>query len=96
MADMMKSMGGMKGGGMRKMAGMMGGLMGGGGNPFGVGGMPQPTPEQIAGLQKQLGGGAGGMPSLPPGMSLPKGLPGLGGGGLPGLGGGFNPFGKKK
>ncbi|MGD0633550.1 MAG: signal recognition particle protein [Beijerinckiaceae bacterium] len=96
MADMMKSMGGMKGGGMRKMAGMMGGLMGGGGNPFGAGGMPQPTPEQIAGLQKQLGGGAGGMPSLPPGMSLPKGLPGLGGGGLPGLGGGFNPFGKKK
>jgi signal recognition particle subunit SRP54 len=98
MADMMKSMGGMKGGGMRKMAGMMGGLMGGGGNPFGGagGGMPQPSPEQIAALQKQLGGGAGGMPSLPPGMSLPKGLPGLGGGGLPGLGGGFNPFGKKK
>ena len=96
MADMMKSMGGMKGGGMRKMAGMMGGLMGGGGNPFGAGGgMPQPTPEQIAALQKQMGG-AGGMPSLPPGLSLPKGLPGLGsGGGLPGLGG-FNPFGKKK
>jgi len=96
MADMMKSMGGMKGGGMRKMAGMMGGLMGGGGNPFGAGGgMPQPTPEQIAALQKQMGG-AGGMPSLHPGLSLPKGLPGLGsGGGLPGLGG-FNPFGKKK
>ncbi|MDR3460735.1 MAG: signal recognition particle protein [Beijerinckiaceae bacterium] len=98
MADMMKSMGGMKGGGMRKMAGMMGGLMGGGGNPFGAGGgMPQPTPEQIAALQKQMGG-AGGMPSLPPGLSLPKGLPGLGSGGLgglPGLGG-LNPFGKKK
>ncbi len=94
MADMMKSMGGAKGaGGMRKMAGMMGGLMGGGGNPF-AGGMPQPTPEQIAALQKQMGGG-GGMPSLPPGMSMPKGLPGLGGGGLPGLGG-LNPFGKKK
>ena len=92
MADMMKSMGGLKGGGMRKMAGMMGGLMGGGGNP--LAGMPQPTPDQIAALQKQMGGG-GGMPSLPPGMSLPKGLPGLGGGGLPGLGG-FNLFGKKK
>ena len=96
MADMMKSMGGMKGGGgMRKMAGMMGDLMGGGGgNPFG--GMPQPTPDQIAAMQKQMGQGGGGMPALPPGMSLPKGLPGMGGGGgLPGLGG-FNPFGKKK
>jgi signal recognition particle subunit SRP54 len=77
---------------------MMGGMMGGG-NPFG--GMPQPTPEQIAALQKQMGqtqmGTGGGMPpSLPPGLSVPKGLPGLGGGGLPGLGGGFNPFGKKK
>ncbi len=83
MADMMKSMGGQKGGGMRKMAGMMGG---GGGNPFG--GMPQPTPEQMAALQKQMGGG--GMPSLPG-----TGLPGLGRGGLPGLGG-SNFFGKKK
>ncbi len=98
MADMMKSMGGAKGGGgMRKMAGMMGGLMGGG-NPLGgaMGGMPQPTPDQIAALQKQMGGG-GSMPSLPPGVSLPPGMS-LPKGGLPGLGGlgGFNPFGKKK
>ncbi len=98
MADMMKSMGGAKGGGgMRKMAGMMGGLMGGG-NPLGgaMGGMPHPTPDQIAALQKQMGGG-GSMPSLPPGASLPPGMS-LPKGGLPGLGGlgGFNPFGKKK
>ena len=40
----------------------------------GMGGMPQPTPEQIEALQKQMGGklpdfpgGAGGLPPLPPG-----------------------------
>ena len=103
MADMMKAMGGAAGkrGPMGKMAAMMG--MGAGGLG---GGMPQPSPEQLEALQKQMGAGApggGGMPSLPP---LPPGLggkpgglpsfPGLGGPKLPGLGGGFNPFGKKK
>jgi signal recognition particle subunit SRP54 len=93
MADMMKSMGGLMGGGkgplggLGKMAGMA--KMLGGGMP-GMGGMPQPTPEQIEALQKQMGGK---LPNLP---GMPGGLPGLGKpGGLPGLGGGF-PFGKKK
>jgi len=70
---------------------------------FGLGGgMPQPSPEEIAELQKKFGGGAGmgaGIPQPPmpgaggpkPGLpGLPGGLPGLGGGkpgGLPGLGG---------
>ena len=87
MADMMKSMGGMGKGGLGKMAGMakmLGGMGGGGGMP---GGMPQPTPEQIEALQKQMGGAK--MPSMP------GGFPGLGGPKLPGLGGGF-PFGKKR
>ena len=63
--------------------------------------MPQPTPEQIEALQKQMGGGS--LPPLPPGLSGPaKGgpaLPGLGGPkipGLPGLPGLGLPFGKKK
>jgi signal recognition particle subunit SRP54 len=99
MADMMKAMGGAKRGAMGKMAQMFG--MGGG--------MPQPSPEQIEALQKQMGG-AGGMPGLPklpatppPGLfNAPKApsLPGLGAPKLPGLGGGspggFNPFSKKK
>jgi len=96
MADMMKMMANNKGGGlMGKMASAFG--LGGG-----MGGMPQPTPEQIEQLQKQMGGKLpempaellkGGAPKLP-GM---PGLPGLGGKpGLPGLGGGFNPFGGKK
>ena len=93
MADMMKAMGGGKRGPMGKMAQM-----------FGLGGgMPQPTPEQIEAMQKQMGGQLPpNMPKLPdappagafgpkPGMpgAMPK---------LPGLGGGFNPFqfGKKK
>jgi signal recognition particle subunit SRP54 len=99
MADMMKMMGGGKGKGLGAALGNMFGL---------GGGMPQPTPEQIAALQKGLppgalpGGGAGGLPPLPPGLggkgpALP-GLSGLGGaklpGGLPGLGG--FPFGGKK
>ena len=88
MADMMKAMGGKgKGGGL--MRGMMGGLankMGLGGMMPGMGGMPDLSkmdPKQLEALQKQaqasgLGGG------------LPKGLPGLpGGGGLPGLPGGM-------
>ena len=107
MADMMKKMGGAGGkrGPMAKMAQMMG--MGGGLGAGLGGGMP--SPEEIAKLQEQAGmgsGGAGGglppsmpkLPNNPPGLSLPKGFPGLGGGkpgGLPGLGG-FNPFAKKK
>ena len=91
MADMMKSMGGMAKmggglGGLGKMAGMAKALGGMGGMP---GGMPTPTPEQIAALEKQMGGKLPNMPGLPGGMSLG------GKGGLPGLGGGF-PFGKKK
>jgi signal recognition particle subunit SRP54 len=103
MADMMKAMGGAKRGAMGKMASMFG--IGGG-----MGGMPQPSPEDIAALQQQMGGGGlppemPKLPSAPPagllgGLKPPAGLPGLGGGrlpgGLPGLGGGFNPFGKKK
>jgi signal recognition particle subunit SRP54 len=82
MADMMKAMGGKgRGGGMMRAA--MGGLaskMGLGG----MGGMPDLSkmdPKQLEALQKQAG--AAGM-----GGGLPKGLPGLGGGGLPGLPGG--------
>ena len=92
MADMMKQLGGAKRGALGKMA-----------SAFGLGGgMPQPTPEQIEAMQKQMGGG--GMPQMPPGLKMPPGLggpgglpnlPGLGGPKLPGLGGGFNPFGKK-
>ncbi|MGO4389270.1 signal recognition particle protein [Microvirga sp. 2YAF29] len=96
MADVMKMMGGGKGKGMAGQLGKMFGIGGGG-----MGGMPQPTPEQIEALQKQMGGklpdfpgGAGG--ALPP---MPKGVPGLPGLGpkIPGLPsiGGF-PFGKKK
>ena len=99
MADMMKMMGGAKGRGLGQALG----------NMFGMGGgMPQPTPEQIEALQKQMGGGAmppgfpagGGLPPLPPGIAgkgpaLP-GLPGLGGPKVPGLPGLGLPFGKKK
>jgi len=64
MADMMKAMG--------KNRGLMGKLFGG----MGAGGMPQPTPEQIASLEKgQLPKGMG-LPGLSPG-GLPKGIPGL-------------------
>jgi len=110
MADMMKAMGGGKRGALGKMGQMLGM---GGGNPFGggMGGMPMPSAEEIAAIQKQMGGKmpaglGGGMPKLPeappanllaPKPKLP-GLPGLGGFKLPGLGGGgFNPLsGKKK
>ena len=96
MADMMKAMGGGKRGPMGKMAQM-----------FGLGGgMPQPTPEQIEAMQKQMGGqlppNMPKLPDAPPaGAFGPKpGAPGLPGAmpKLPGLGGGFNPFqfGKKK
>jgi signal recognition particle subunit SRP54 len=104
MADMMKSMGGAKrGGAMSKMASMFGMPGGGMGNP--LGGMPQPTPEQLAALQKQMGQKPGASaPPLTPGPKPPTGfpaprppgllgeapkLPGLGGTKLPGLGGGL-------
>ncbi len=101
MADMMKAMGGAKRGPMGRMAemfGLGGGAMGGG----------MPSPEQIAEMQKQMGGGAApklpdapppGAFSAPPKLpGMPGGLSGLGGPKLPGLGGlpNFNPFGKKK
>jgi signal recognition particle subunit SRP54 len=99
MADVMKMMGGGKGKGI---AGALGNMFGLGG---GMGGMPQPTPEQIEALQKQMGGklpdfpgGAGGLPPLPPGLSGKGGpaLPGLGGPKIPGLPGLGFPFGGKK
>ena len=80
MADMMKAMGGGKGGGMMKQ--MMGGLAGKMG-PGGMGGMPDLSkldPKQLEAMAKQMGGG------MPPGLG---GMPGLGGPKLPGLGGGF-------
>ena len=90
MADMMKSMGGKMGGlgGLGKMAGMAKAL-GGMGMPGMGGGMPEPTPEQIEALQKQMGGKLPNMPGMPGLNKLSGGLPGLGGGG-------FNPFGKKR
>jgi signal recognition particle subunit SRP54 len=100
MADMMKAMGSTKrGGGMGKMASMLGMA---GGNPFG--GMPQPTPDQIAALQKQLGqkptGGAPSQPSAakpaakaPAPPTSPAPPPGVLASPtpLPGLGAGRNP-----
>src|SRR3954452_2064947 len=101
MADMMKMMGGGKG---RGIGAALGNMMG-----FGGGGMPQPSPEMLAEMQKKMGGGmpgmpgGGGLPPLPPGLggkgpAMPGGLPGLGGPKLPGLPGlgGFNPFGPGK
>jgi signal recognition particle subunit SRP54 len=95
-------MGGAKrGGAMGKVASMLG-------LPAG---MPQPTPEQIAAMQKQMGqkhvasapqsGPHGHAPKkLAIGTGETPKLPGLGGSKLPGLGGGLlsglNPFGKKK
>jgi signal recognition particle subunit SRP54 len=94
MADMMKMMG------QNKRGGPMAGLA----NMFGLGGgMPTsgaiPSPEEIAEMQKKMGGG--GLPEFPGTQNIaPKGLPPFPGGlpkgpGLPGLGG-FNPFGGKK
>ena len=91
---MMKAMGGgPKRGPMAQMAQMFG--MGGG----------MPSPEEIAELQKKMGGGAGGLPKEPPALTAPPpasakpSLPGLGASKplLPGLGGlsGLNPFKKK-
>ena len=56
MADVMKMMGGGKGRGMAGALGNMFGIGKGGMGP-GMGGMPQPTPEQIEAMQKQMGGG---------------------------------------
>ena len=90
MADMMKAMGGGKGGGMMKQ--MMGGLankMGLGGLGMG-GGMPDLSsmdPKQLEALAKQAEA-AGIKPGSLPGLGG-GGLPGLGGPKLPGLGGGF-------
>jgi signal recognition particle subunit SRP54 len=94
MADMMKAMGGGKGGGMMKQ--MMGGLankMGLGGLGGGMGGMPDLSkldPKQLEALQKQAEAAGLGRPGGMPG------LPGLGGPKLPGLGGGFAGLPKKK
>ena len=87
MADMMKAMGG---GGKRGLGAALGNMFGLGGGLGG--GMPQPTPEQIEALQKQIGRrraaarlpgrGRGGLPPLPPGLSgggKGPALPGLGG-----------------
>jgi signal recognition particle subunit SRP54 len=90
MADLMKSMG----------AGKRGGLMGKAAQMMGMGGMQMPSQQEIAELQKKLGAGGaapptGGLPeALPKELFSPKpGLPGLGGKSLLS---GLNPFGKKK
>lgn len=93
MADMMKAMGGKKGGGMMKQ--MMGGLAGKMGLG-GMGGMGMPDlssmdPKQLEALAKQAEA-AGIKPGSLPGMGGTGGLgglPGLGGPKLPGLGGAF-------
>jgi signal recognition particle subunit SRP54 len=72
MADMMKAMGKQKGGGLGTAIGGMFGL----GQP---GAVQQPSPEQLAALEKQMKSG------LPKGFTPPGGLPGLGGPKLPGL-----------
>jgi signal recognition particle subunit SRP54 len=75
-------------------------------NMFGLGG-GMPSPEEIAAMQKQMGGGAA-LPEFPGNAKPPAGLPLAGSApklpGLPGLGvkptlpglGSFNPFGGKK
>jgi signal recognition particle subunit SRP54 len=97
MADLMKSMGGNK----------RGGLMGRAAQMLGVGNMQMPSQEELAKLQDKLGakgvplappapsGPGGGLPSAPPAGAFTKkpSLPGLGGGSFLG---GLNPFGKKK
>jgi signal recognition particle subunit SRP54 len=95
MADMMKAMGGAKRGALGKMAQAFG-------LPAG-GGMPQPSPEEIAALQKQFGpmpGAAGPAPkpgaqpaAAPKPVAMPPG-PVAGAPKLPGLGGGSPAAGK--
>ncbi|HYA80369.1 MAG TPA: signal recognition particle protein [Methylocystis sp.] len=91
MADMMKMMGGKRGGGLMKQAAQMMGF-----------GMDMPSPQEIAEMQKQMGAKGGApqlshsLPEAPPKeLFEPKkpALPGLGGGGILS---GLNPFGKKK
>jgi signal recognition particle subunit SRP54 len=96
MSDMMKQLGSAKRGPLSQMA-----------SAFGLGGgMPMPSAEELAALQKQAAQGPTAavpkLPEMPAGLfgktpKLPGGLPELGGGKLPGLGGGgFSPFGDKK
>jgi signal recognition particle subunit SRP54 len=109
MADMMKLMGQNKRGG--PMAGLAN-MFGLGGGAPGLPGSPNlgamPSPEEIAAMQRQMGGGAA-LPEFPGNAKAPTGLPSMPSAtpklpGLPGLGtkptlpglGGFNPFGKKK
>ncbi len=84
MADMMKMMGGKKGGMMKQMMGGLANKMGLGGMMGG--GMPDLSsmdPKQLEALAKQAEASG-----LTKGMGgLPGGLPGLGGAKLPGLGG---------
>jgi signal recognition particle subunit SRP54 len=99
MADVMKAMGGAKRGPMAGLANMLG--LGGG--------MPTPTPEQMAELAKRMPGGLppgmpGASPGLPPTMpglapkfpGAPGGFPGLGGPKLPPGFPGLPGLGKKK
>ena len=89
MADLMKSFGGGKRGGLMGKAAQMMGL---------GGGMDMPSEEELKKLQEKLGappnGLGGSLPASPPADLFAKkpSLPGLGGGLL----GGINPFGKKK
>jgi signal recognition particle subunit SRP54 len=89
MADLMKSFGASKRGGLMGKAAQMMGL-----GP--AGGMQMPSQEELQKLQEKLGGpapGAPGIPAAPPADLFAKPTPsGLGGGLLSGL----NPFGKKK
>ena len=71
MADVMKMMGGGKGRGMAGALGNMFGIGKGGMGP-GMGGMPQPTPEQIEAMQKQMGGGGGDRVRCPPVSVAPR------------------------
>jgi signal recognition particle subunit SRP54 len=89
MADMMKMMGGKKGGMMKQMMGGLAGKMGLGGLGGGMGGMPDLSkmdPKQLEALAKQAEA-AGIKPGSLPGLGGSGGLAGLGGGRLPGLGG---------
>ncbi|MFM8860369.1 MAG: signal recognition particle protein, partial [Methylocystis sp.] len=90
MADLMKSFGSGKRGGLMGKAAQMMGL---------GGGMQMPSEEELKKMQEKLGGAppaglGGGIPAAPPADLLAKkpSLPGLGGGLLSGI----NPFGKKK
>ncbi len=92
MADMMKAMGNPT---------KRGGIMGGIGQLFGMGGggMPTPSPEQLAEMAKKMPGAGTGIPDKFPGLGgggggLPPTFPGGLGAKLPGLPG--LPFGKKK